>query len=253
MRVRNSPFTRCFSFLFLQIYCKIRRTAFAATLRTEVANALVVFGKLEEAAAHYSAAALLLDGSPLPSIAATESALECKVRLLDYAGALDCIGTILDVIKAMRASERGGKSKQPPPVPPPPYAARDGESVSPAESPGPAALPSDEFWVLGTGLRHTAYGSIVCRNEITAVLLMLQLPRAVRDGHRFSAVLERYRGVDDGRRPCYMPEEVYLQIQTVLQAAEDEDIATLHGVQSELWFPLTAIQNELLFSLQQLQ
>jgi len=237
-----------------QIYCKIRRTAFAATLRTEVANALVVFGKLEEAAEQYSAAALLLDGSPLPSIAATESALECKVRLLDYAGALACAGTILDIIKAMRASETGGKSKHPPPpMPPPPKPASDRDSASPTEPPGPAAPPSDDFWVLGTGLRHTAYGSIVCRIEITVVLLLLQLPQAVRDSHRFSTVLDRYRGVDYGRCPCYMSEDVFLQVQTVLQAAEDEDVATLHGVQSELWFPLTATQNELLFSLQQLQ
>mmetsp|Transcript_24516 Transcript_24516/g.73464 ORF Transcript_24516/g.73464 Transcript_24516/m.73464 type:complete len:226 (+) Transcript_24516:64-741(+) len=95
--------------LAIDIYCKIHRTAFAATLRSEVANALVVFGKLEEAAEQYGAAALLLDGSPLPAIAATESAEECKIRLLDYAGALDCLGSVLDVVKGMRAAERGGK------------------------------------------------------------------------------------------------------------------------------------------------
>eukprot|EP00038_Savillea_parva_P029486 m.71492 g.71492 ORF g.71492 m.71492 type:complete len:253 (-) comp8711_c0_seq4:66-824(-) len=215
----------------LQIYCKLRRTAFAATLRSELANALVVFGKLEEAAEQYSAAALLLDGSPLPAIAATESACECKIRLREFAGALDCIGTILDTIKSMRqvGSKRGDTSDN------------------------GSAAPRDDFWVFGKALRHSAYGAIVARCEITAVLLLLQLPRTVRDAHRFSTLLSRYRG-DDGSmsvHPPYMSESTHLLLQSVLQAEEDEDVTSLQSVQSDLWFPLTASQNELLYSLSQ--
>eukprot|EP00035_Acanthoeca_spectabilis_P009710 m.171479 g.171479 ORF g.171479 m.171479 type:complete len:334 (-) comp14813_c0_seq1:4889-5890(-) len=217
--------------LAIDIYCKIRRTAFAATLRSEVANALVVFGKLEEAAEQYSAAALLLDGSPLPAIAATESVCECKIRLLDYAGALDCLGSVLDTIRAMRAAERDGRGAKPVP---------DG------------GLAKDDFWVLGTALRHSTYGSIVGRAEITAVLLLLQLPQAVRDAHRFAAVLVRYRGVLDIKPPPYLVEDVVLLMQSVLQAVEDDDLPALQSVQSELWFPLNAYQNELLYSLNEL-
>lgn len=196
-----------------------------------MANALVVFGKLEEAAEQYSAAALLLDGSPLPAIAATESACECKIRLLDYAGALDCLGSVLDTIRAMRAAERDGRGAKPVP---------DG------------GLAKDDFWVLGTALRHSTYGSIVGRAEITAVLLLLQLPQAVRDAHRFAAVLVRYRGVLDIKPPPYLVEDVVLLMQSVLQAVEDDDLPALQSVQSELWFPLNAYQNELLYSLNEL-
>jgi hypothetical protein len=197
-----------------------------------VANALVVFGKLEEAAEQYSAAALLLDGSPLPAIAATESACECKIRLLDFAGALDCLGTMLDIMRAMRASERDNRAQ-------------------PAGEPR-AGTPQDDFWVLGSALRHSAYGTIIARIEVTCVLLLLQLPLAVRDAHRFAALLVRYRGEDGGLCPSYMSEEVYLLTESVLQALEDEDLPALQSVQSELWFPLNACQNELLYTLNQL-
>jgi hypothetical protein len=49
-----------------------------------------------------------------------------------------------------------------------------------------------------------------------------------------------------------MSEEVYLLTESVLQALEDEDLPALQSVQSELWFPLNACQNELLYTLNQL-
>lgn len=82
--------------LAIGIYCRMRRVAFAATLHAEVANALAVFGRFSEAAVHYRRASRLLDGSPVPSIAALENAIDCHIRVQDYASALTLL---IDVVR----------------------------------------------------------------------------------------------------------------------------------------------------------
>lgn len=78
--------------LAIEIYCRTNRTAFAATLHSEVANALIVFNHLDEASEHFSfAGELLRDSSALASIGAYENAIDCNIRAQNYELALSVL------------------------------------------------------------------------------------------------------------------------------------------------------------------
>ena len=68
----------CYEFA-INIYKGIQRNSFAATLHSELAQALMAFGRLEEATMHFRNAAELLTESPLPATSALENAIECSV------------------------------------------------------------------------------------------------------------------------------------------------------------------------------
>eukprot|EP00041_Stephanoeca_diplocostata_P025631 m.676119 g.676119 ORF g.676119 m.676119 type:complete len:361 (-) comp22788_c1_seq93:3103-4185(-) len=179
--------------LAIRIYCKINRTSLAATLHAEVANALVLFGRLEEAASHHENAAALLEGSPAPAIAAYENAMECKIRLQDYSGALELLERILCHLDTMHQSKGN--------------APLDFES------------PVDYFGILGESLRPSVYSDIVARSEVSAILLLLHLPEAAQHKHKFSCTLERYRTCGGVRVP-YVSHQLQLLMQSVVLAAE---------------------------------
>lgn len=63
----------------VEIYLRVQRASFAATLYIELAGVLRVFGRTEQAADYFQRAATLLADSPLPCIEALNEACTCQV------------------------------------------------------------------------------------------------------------------------------------------------------------------------------
>ena len=60
--------------------------------------------------------------------------------------------------------------------------------------------------------------------------------------------LQRYRQIDSAslETPLYMKADVYLGLQSVVLAADSQDADALKLAQTELWFHLGPLQNDLL-------
>lgn len=211
--------------LAVSIYIRIHRTAFAATLRSELANGLVVFGKLGEAATNYRASAELLAGSPLPCIGALSSATDCKIRQEDHDGALALCVEVMGVVAAhARAVDE----------------ADDSADHWDYQSPG------DHFGHYGALFGKGVYADVIQQAEITSVLLLLLLPELPREAHAFAKTLDFYRDVDATRPETrYMNADMFLMLQSAVLAVENGDLDALRELQSTLWFSMTSVQNEL--------
>eukprot|EP00040_Diaphanoeca_grandis_P002738 m.22566 g.22566 ORF g.22566 m.22566 type:complete len:327 (+) comp13858_c0_seq1:315-1295(+) len=211
----------------IDVYCKIQRTAFAATLRNEMANSLVAFGKLGDACKNYRAAATLLEGSPLPRISALSNAADCLIREEDYAGALEVCVDIITTVSY--------------------HAKQLGDERWDVKSPG------DHFFHYGNVFRSSVYGDVVEKWEIVAVFLLLLLPAKSREEHIFSKTLPRYRNMVGECTATYMREDVFFTVQSVVLSVESNDLVSLRQLQSELWHLITPLQNELLHKLLEFQ
>ena len=211
---------QCYA-LAIRLYTRMHRHAFAATLHSEVGNALQVFGMLDEAAAHFQAAAELL-GTGVPAVAALETAADCAIRGQNYDRALDLMGALA---AALRATLEGTA---------PPEAAA-------------AAEPGDDFCELARLCPPGAYRDTLGRCEVTTVLLLLLLDSAAAR-ERWGPMLARYR---TGARStaAYLSGAVEGAVQSVVLAAEGRDVDSLRELQGELWGSLTPLQNELLLNL----
>lgn len=207
--------------LAVSIYTRIHRTAFAATLRAELANGLVVFGKLDEAATNYRASAALLAGSPLPCIGALSSATDCEIRREDHDSALALCVEVMGVVAA------------------------HAHAVDEADS-WDFQAPGDHFGHYGALFGKGVYVDAIQQVEITSMLLLLLLPELPREAHPFAKTLAFYHDVD-ATKPAtrYMNQDMFLMLQSAVLAVENSDIDALRELQSGLWFSMSSVQNEL--------
>lgn len=197
----------------------MQRNSLAATLRIELGHALAAFGRLDEAATHFKSAAKLLIESPSPATSALHSAAECLIRLRDFEGALNRIMDILDVVRGQLTPQRVSR--------------------------GSGAVRRDHFADLRSQCTSGAYRDLIIGCETTALLLLLLVPKRLQAEHPLGPVLVRYRGqVTD--ETSHLADDQFLSLQTVVLAAEAQDVGTLRGVQGELWFMLSPLQSELL-------
>uniref|UniRef100_A0A7N6FC01 Factor VIII intron 22 protein n=1 Tax=Anabas testudineus TaxID=64144 RepID=A0A7N6FC01_ANATE len=94
-----------------------------------------------------------------------------------------------------------------------------------------------------------AFLDIVAKCEISRVLLLMLLeppPQKLLPEH--AQTLERYawESFDPHSQVTFLPENVFLLLQSVVMACQEKDTESLKSLQTELWPFLTAEQNHLL-------
>ncbi|XP_061536166.1 40-kDa huntingtin-associated protein isoform X2 [Phycodurus eques] len=101
----------------------------------------------------------------------------------------------------------------------------------------------------GTSTPVGAFLDIVARCEISRVLLLMLLeppPQKLLPEH--AQTLERYawESFDPHSQVTFLPENVFLLLQSVVMACQEKDTESLKSLQTELWPVLTAELNHLL-------
>lgn len=206
----------CYEFA-INIYKGIQRNSFAATLHSELAQALMAFGRLEEATMHFRNAAELLTESPLPATSALENAIECSIRRGSFESALTHILEIVSIVANAQAPREGRRHVR---------------------------EVGDHLFDLGCGCNSGVYRDLIAHCEITTVLLFLLMPAGTTEGHTLMPTLKRYRHADRMKRAPYTSEDIYLNICSLVLAFDARDVDALSAAQSDLWPDLSPIQNE---------
>lgn len=201
----------------IEIYCRNKRTAFAATLCMELANALLIFDRVEDAIRFFDQAASLFDESPLAGYNAHASVLQCNLKVEDYEGALLTIQRMLVAL----------------------------HNVLTEYSLVELQLHLDPFLVLANGLPCGSYRDSIGECEVTALLLLLLLPPAVRQRQAFQGLLLRYEQVAETNPAPYLRNELFFNLQSLALSVALRDIESLRHIQARLWPELNASQNEL--------
>ncbi|XP_049325347.1 40-kDa huntingtin-associated protein isoform X2 [Astyanax mexicanus] len=90
-----------------------------------------------------------------------------------------------------------------------------------------------------------AFMDIVAKCEISRVLLLMLLEKLLPE---HAQTLERYawESFDSHSQVNFLPEDVFLLLQSVVMACQEKDTESLKALQTELWPILTAEQNHLL-------
>ncbi|CDR00581.1 unnamed protein product [Oncorhynchus mykiss] len=101
----------------------------------------------------------------------------------------------------------------------------------------------------GTSTPVGAFLDIVAKCEISRVLLLMLLeppPQKLLPEH--AQTLERYawESFDPHSQVTFLPENVFLLLQSVVMACQEKDTESLKSLQPELWPLLSAEQNHLL-------
>ena len=78
------------------------------------------------------------------------------------------------------------------------------------------------------------------------MLVLLLVAKPARDAHWLGPTLERYRRIEDSAPPTYVNEDTFYGLQSVVLAADGQDADALRAAQTELWFRLGPLQNDLL-------
>uniref|UniRef100_A0A4W4H0B3 Factor VIII intron 22 protein n=1 Tax=Electrophorus electricus TaxID=8005 RepID=A0A4W4H0B3_ELEEL len=160
-----------------------------------------------EAIVHFQRAAELQAQSPIESLLSLWEMASCKILTRDYDGAL----AVLSEMQVM-CQERG------------------------------LQLP-------GSNTPAGAFMDIVAKCEISRVLLLMLLeppPQKLLPEH--AQTLERYawESFDSHSQVNFLPEDVFLLLQSVVMACQEKDTESLKSLQTELWPLLSAEQNHLL-------
>uniref|UniRef100_A0A665X0T2 Zgc:101679 n=1 Tax=Echeneis naucrates TaxID=173247 RepID=A0A665X0T2_ECHNA len=160
-----------------------------------------------EAVVHYQRAAELQTQTPIETLLSMGEIATCKILTRDYDGALSVFTEM-----QLMCQERG------------------------------LQLP-------GTSTPVGAFLDIVAKCEISRVLLLMLLeppPQKLLPEH--AQTLERYawESFDPHSQVTFLPENVFLLLQSVVMACQEKDTESLKALQTELWPLLTAEQNHLL-------
>uniref|UniRef100_A0A4W6FY55 Coagulation factor VIII associated n=1 Tax=Lates calcarifer TaxID=8187 RepID=A0A4W6FY55_LATCA len=160
-----------------------------------------------EAIVHYQRAAELQTQTPIEALLSMGEIATCKILTRDYDGALSVFTEM-----QLMCQERG------------------------------LQLP-------GTSTPVGAFLDIVAKCEISRVLLLMLLeppPQKLLPEH--AQTLERYawESFDPHSQVTFLPENVFLLLQSVVMACQEKDTESLKSLQTELWPLLTAEQNHLL-------
>ncbi|XP_017554597.1 40-kDa huntingtin-associated protein isoform X2 [Pygocentrus nattereri] len=97
----------------------------------------------------------------------------------------------------------------------------------------------------GTNTPVGAFMDIIAKCEISRVLLLMLLEKLLPE---HAQTLERYawESFDSHSQVNFLPEDVFLLLQSVVMACQEKDTESLKSLQTELWPLLTAEQNHLL-------
>ncbi|XP_043096914.1 40-kDa huntingtin-associated protein isoform X2 [Puntigrus tetrazona] len=160
-----------------------------------------------EAVVHFQRAAELQIQTPIEALLSLWEMASCKILTRDYDGAL----AVLSEMQHM-CQERG------------------------------LQLP-------GTNTPVGAFMDIIAKCEISRVLLLMLLeppPQKLLPEH--AQTLERYawESFDSHSQVNFLPENVFLLLQSVVMACQEKDTESLKALQIELWPLLSAEQNHLL-------
>uniref|UniRef100_A0A3B3C9N2 Coagulation factor VIII associated n=1 Tax=Oryzias melastigma TaxID=30732 RepID=A0A3B3C9N2_ORYME len=160
-----------------------------------------------EAIVYYQRAAELQTQSPIEALLSMGEMASCKILTRDYDGALS-VFTEMQLL----CQEKG------------------------------LQLP-------GSSTPVGAFLDIVAKCEISRVLLLMLLeppPQKLLPEH--AQTLERYawESFDPHSQVSFLPENVFLLLQSVVMACQEKDTESLKSLQTELWPFLTAEQNHLL-------
>uniref|UniRef100_A0A6Q2X515 Factor VIII intron 22 protein n=1 Tax=Esox lucius TaxID=8010 RepID=A0A6Q2X515_ESOLU len=160
-----------------------------------------------EAVVHYQRAAELQTQQPIESLLSMGEMATCKILTRDYDGAL----AVLTEMQLL-CQERG------------------------------LQLP-------GSNTPVGAFLDIVAKCEISRVLLLMLLeppPQKLLPEH--AQTLERYawESFDPHSQVSFLPENVFLLLQSVVMACQEKDTESLKSLHTELWPLLSAEQNHLL-------
>uniref|UniRef100_A0A3Q4B0N4 Uncharacterized protein n=1 Tax=Mola mola TaxID=94237 RepID=A0A3Q4B0N4_MOLML len=160
-----------------------------------------------EAIVHYQRAAELQTQAPIEALLSMGEMATCKILTRDYDGALSVFTEM-----QLMCQERG-------------------------------------LQLTGTSTPVGAFLDIVAKCEISRVLLLMFLeppPQKLLPEH--AQTLERYawESFDPHSQATFLPENVFLLLQSVVMACQEKDTESLKSLQTELWPFLTAEQNHLL-------
>lgn len=160
-----------------------------------------------EAIVHYQRAAELQTQTPIEALLSMGEMATCKILTRDYDGALS-VFTEMQLICQEKGLQLPG-------------------SITPVG----------------------AFLDIVAKCEISRVLLLMLLeppPQKLLPEH--AQTLERYawESFDPHSQLTFLPENVFLLLQSVVMACQEKDTESLKSLQTELWPFLTAEQNHLL-------
>ncbi|XP_043930554.1 40-kDa huntingtin-associated protein-like [Protopterus annectens] len=196
----------CYGFA-IKVYIELNQPVMAASLCLEVANALKEMNKPGEAMVYFQRAAELQSQVPIECLLSLGNVASCKIMTRDYDGAL-AVFTETQLL----AQEKG-------------------------------------LHVPGSSTPVGAFLDVIVRCEISRVLLLMLLqppPQKLLPEH--AQTLEKYdwESFDCHSQVNYLPENVFLLLQSVVMACQEKDIESLKVLQVELWPLLTSEQNHLL-------
>ncbi|XP_078093278.1 40-kDa huntingtin-associated protein isoform X1 [Mustelus asterias] len=198
--------TNCYSFA-IKVYIELNQPVMAASLCLELGNALKEMNKAAEASVHYQRAAELQSQVPIECLLSLGKVATCKIITRDYDGAL-AVFTEMQLL----AQEKG-------------------------------------LQVPGTCSPVGAFMDVIARCEVSRVLLLMLLqppPQKLLLEH--AQTLEKYdwESFDSHSQVNYLPENIFLLLQSVVMACQEKDLESLKVLQVELWPLLTPEQNHLL-------
>ncbi|XP_073442762.1 40-kDa huntingtin-associated protein-like isoform X1 [Dendrobates tinctorius] len=215
----------CYSFA-IKVYIELNQPVMAASLCLELGNSLKDMNKLGEAVVYFQRAAELQTQVPIECLLSLGYVASCKImthnsayvppefccihlvfRAGDYDGAL-AVFTEMQLL----AQEKG-------------------------------------LHTPGNNVPVGAFLDIIVKCEVSRVLLLMLLqppPQKLLPEH--AQTLEKYdwEAFDSHSHVNYLTEEVFLLLQSVVMACQENDVESLKILQVELWPLLTAEQNHLL-------
>ncbi|XP_069470672.1 40-kDa huntingtin-associated protein-like isoform X2 [Ambystoma mexicanum] len=196
----------CFSFA-IKVYIELNQPVMAASLCLELGNALQEMNKLGEAVVYFQRAAELQYQVPIECLLSLGYVASCKLMTRDYDGAL-AVFTEMQLL----AQEKG-------------------------------------LHTSGSGTPIGAFLDVIVRCEVSRVLLLMLLqppPQKLLPEH--AQTLEKYdwEAFDSHSHANYLPEGMFLLLQSVVMACQEKDNESLKVLQVELWPLLTPEQNHLL-------
>ncbi|XP_063064953.1 40-kDa huntingtin-associated protein isoform X2 [Engraulis encrasicolus] len=196
----------CYSFA-VKVYIEMNQPVMAASLCLELGNALKEMNKPGEAIIHFQRASELQTQMPIESLLSQWEVASCKILTRDYDGALAVLSEM-----QLACHERA------------------------------PLLP-------GTNTPVGAFTDLMAKCEISRVLLLMLLeppPQKLLPEH--AQTLERYawESFDSHSQVNFLPENVFLLLQSVVMACQEKDIESLKYLQTELWPLLSADHNHLL-------
>uniref|UniRef100_A0A8C2WJ63 Coagulation factor VIII associated n=1 Tax=Cyclopterus lumpus TaxID=8103 RepID=A0A8C2WJ63_CYCLU len=217
----------CYSFA-VKVHIEMNQPVMAASLCLELGNALKM-NRPGEAIVHFQRAAELQTQMPVEALLSMGEMATCKILTRDYDGALSVFTEM-----QLTCQERG---LQLPGINTP---------VGEASLSSTSSTPFEIVACMNGG----AFLDIVAKCEISRVLLLMLLeqppPQKLLPEH--AQTLERYawESFDPHSQVTFLPENVFLLLQSVVMACQEKDTESLKSLQTELWPFLTAEQNHLL-------